>query len=206
MNTHRGDRTSNPIPIPDLSGTVRKVSRDASDPALARFIHGLIVEEFDGPEPTALTLASLVTFVRELSPSACPPAREQRIRLSGHVVSARRAAQAAQFAMDAGDPATARLMLASARTELGLIDERYAAPVLGRDRQRLREADFDLAAIQQAIDSGKTDTTLRIAAWLADLPRWTGQLARDEPLSMFNVERLGLSPGQAVDQTRIPSR
>ena len=195
MSSHRGDGINNPIAIPDLSGSVHKVSRAASDPALETFIRGLIVEEFDGPEPSALTLASLAHYVRALTPGACPPAHEQHIRFANHLSHARSAVQAAQFALDARDPATARLMLASARTELGLIDERYAAPALADDRQGLREADLELAAIQQAIDAGQADAGLRSTAWLADVARWAEPLARDEPRSLFNAERLAASSG-----------
>lgn len=190
MSSHRGDGIHNPTAIPDLIAPVQKVSRDPSDPALAKFIRGLIVEEFDGPPPTALTLASVTDYVRALSPSACPPAHEQPIRLASYVSHARSAMQAAQFALDGLDPTTARLMLASARSELGMIDERYTAPALARDRQLLREADLELAAIQHSVDAGNTDTSLRIAAWLAQVPRWAQPLARDEALSLFNAERL----------------
>jgi hypothetical protein len=101
--------------------------------------------------------------------------------------------QATQFALDAHDRATARLMLASARSALGMIDERYAATALIRDRDLLRVADLELAAIQAAVDAGNSDVTLRIAAWLSKMPRWVAPLERDEPLSLFNVETIPIS-------------
>jgi len=196
MSSHRGDRIDNPRPIPDLSGPREKlkISRDPADRKLETFIHGLIVEEFDGPEPTAMTLDGLAQYVRALSPRGCPSTNEQRIRLAGYLSDARAAMQAAQFALDAHDRATARLMLASARTALGMIDERYAAPALARDRQLLRDADLELAAIQDAVDAGKADATLRIAAWLATAPRWIAPLERDESLSLFNAESRSINP------------
>lgn len=195
MSSHRGDRIDNPKPIPDLSGPKEKlkVSRDPVDRKLETFIQGLIVEEFDGPQPTAMTLDGLAQYVRALSPLACPPTPEQRIRLSGYLADARAAMQAAQFAFDAHDRATAHLMLASTRSALGMIDERYAAPALARDRESLRDADLELAAIQDAVDAGNTDATLRIAAWLATMPRWIALLERDESLSLFNVETTSIN-------------
>ncbi len=192
MSSHRGDGVDNPKAIPDLSGAEDKlkISRAPADRKLETFIHGLIVEEFDGPEPTAMTLDDLAYYVRALSPRGCPTLPEQPIRLADYVSDARAAAQATQFALDAHDRATARLMLASARSALGMIDERYATPALARDRRLLREADLELAAIQDAADAGKSDTTLRIAAWLAKTPRWSKLLERDEPQSRFNAERL----------------
>jgi len=101
--------------------------------------------------------------------------------------------QAAQFALDAHDRVTARLMLASARSALGMIDERYAVAALARDRELLHEADLELAAIQDAVDAGKTDATLRIAEWLATAPRWIAPLERDESLSLFNIETISIN-------------
>ncbi len=195
MSSHRGDGVDNPKPIPDLSGPAGqlKISRDRADRKLETFIHGLVVAEFDGPEPTAATLDGLASYVRALSPVGCPSASEQPLRLAEFVADARAAVQTAQVALDAHDPATARLMLASARSALGTIDERYAGPTLAGDRELLRDADLELASIQAAVDDGKSDVALRIAAWLAKTPRWSRPLARDEPLSLFDASRLAAS-------------
>jgi hypothetical protein len=192
MSSHRGDRIDNPKAIPDLSGPPRnlKVSRDPANRALETFIHGLIVEEFDGPEPTAMTLDGLAHYVRALSPRACPTPPEQQVRLQEYLSDARAAALATQVALDAHDGATARLMLASARSALGMIDERYTAPMLARDRELLRESDLELAATQNAVDIGAADASLRVTAWLAKTPRWFAPLERDERLSLFNAKRL----------------
>lgn len=192
MSSHRGDGVVNPTAIPDLAGPARslKISRKRSDRALETFVHGLIVEEFDGPEPAPLTLDSIAEYVRALSPQACPREAQQRIGLAVYLSDARAAMRAAQYALDARDPATARLMLSSARTALGMIDERYAAPGLARDRQLLRDADLELSAIQNAVDMKSPDTATRIAAWLARMPRWSEPLQRNEPASLFNPERL----------------
>jgi len=192
MSSHRGDGVGNPTAIPDLAGPAQrlKVSRDRSSRALETFVHGLIVEEFDGPEPAPLTLDSIAEYVRTLSPGACASSTERRIALAAYLADAGEAMRAAQYALDAHDPVTARLMLASARTTLGMIDERYATPGLARDRQLIGAADLELAAIQKAIDAGDPNVSARIAAWSARMPRWTAPLERDEALSLFNAERL----------------
>ena len=53
FSTHRGDDIFDPVPIPDLGGpkAALKISQGRRPPALEHFIHGLITEEFDGPEP-----------------------------------------------------------------------------------------------------------------------------------------------------------
>ncbi len=191
MSSHRGDALDNPKPIPDLSGAAHtlKVSRDPADGKLETFIHGLVVEEFDGAEPGTTTLDGLADYVRALSPLGCPTPAEQRVRLAEYLSDASAAVRATQSSLDAHDRTTARLMLASARSALGMIDERFAASTLDRDRQLLRNADLELAAIQDAVDAGNADAGLRIAAWLARTSRWSRPLERDEPLSMFNMGR-----------------
>ena len=192
MSSHRGDGIDNPKPIPDLSGPPEKlkVSRDPANHALETFVHGIVVEEFDGPEPSAATLDGLATYVRALSPRACPAVSEQTIGLAEYLSDARAALQAAQFTFDAHDRATTRLMLASARSALGSIDERYAGAALAHDRELLRAADHELGAIQDAADAGATDVPTRIAAWIAAMPRWSAALEQDQARSLFNPERL----------------
>lgn len=196
MSSHRGDGIANPTPIPDLSGpqNTYKISRDPARQDLEKFIRGLIVEEFDGAEPGKLTLDALATYVRLLSPQACAIPAEKKIRLRTYLSDARIAAQAAQFALDEKDQATARLMLSSARNSLGMINERYTAAALGRDRRLLQDADLELAAIQGAMDTDadadQKDVSLRITVWIAKMPRWSKTLERDEALSLFGESRL----------------
>jgi hypothetical protein len=190
MSSHRGDGIENPTIIPDLAGPeqTRKISHDENNQALENFLRGLIVEEFDGAEPSKLTIDGLATYVRMLSPSACKFPSEHKIELASYLANARQAMHSAQFALDAKDSVTARLMIASARTDLGMINERYAAENLDHHRRLLRIADLELAAIQKAIDMNAKDVPIRISTWLGTMPRWVKPLERDEALSLFNDE------------------
>src|SRR5262249_45738331 len=71
LSSHRGDGTFNPKPIPDLAGDPAKriVTRDPRKPDLAKFIHGLITQEFDGPEPPRKVLLGIADYVRSIAPS-----------------------------------------------------------------------------------------------------------------------------------------
>ena len=69
FSSHRGDGIANPVPIPDLSAANHKISRDPASPALADFINGLVVDEFDGAPPPPAVRAGLAAYVRALSPS-----------------------------------------------------------------------------------------------------------------------------------------
>ena len=191
MSSHRGDGIDNPRPIPDLSGprSALKIARDPPQRTLEAFIHGLVTEEFDGPEPTPATLDGLASYVRALSPASCPAVSEQPLRLDTYLDDAREGAQAALYALDANDRPTARLMLASARTALGMIDERYASAERRADRDVLWAQDRELAGLQSLVDAGG-DPRGRIGAWIAAMPRWSNILRRDEPHSLFDAGRL----------------
>jgi hypothetical protein len=145
MSSHRGDHLDNPKPIPDLGGPRArlKVSRDPADPALAHFIHGLITQEFDGPEPSPEVLAGLAAYVRALRPDGCRGV-DRPIRLGERLDEADTAVALAR----GSHGETRRLLLAAARSTLGAVDERFRLPGLDRDREALRAADQALSEIR----------------------------------------------------------
>jgi hypothetical protein len=176
MSSHRGDGIFNPKPIPDLAGPPSrlKISRSAAG-ALETFIHGLVTEEFDGPEPPAEVLAGVAAYVRALQPGACKGG-DRPIRLADRLADVDGAVALARTSE--GD--TRRLLLAAARSTLGGIDERFAG--LDRDRAALRDADAELSAIRL----GRTG----FARWDAKWPAQRRRLIRDEPLSLYTVAKL----------------
>ena len=192
FSTHRGNGIDDPKPIPDLSGPKGKlkIDQDPGEKKLEPFIHGLITEEFDGPEPTPATLAGLAAYVRALSPAACPAKAREPLGVALLMSDARRALKAAQAETAAGDDATASLMVASARSRLGLIDERYADAALAKPRGDLRAASRRLAAIQAALHDHRPDAAPSLAAWLAGSRRLEAELVAHEPASLFDPARL----------------
>lgn len=192
FSTHRGNGIDDPKPIPDLSGPKAKlkVSQAPSEKKLEPFIHGLITEEFDGPEPTPAVLEGLAAYVRALDPAACPANAREPLTVGLLMADARRAMKAAQAEAAAGDPATAVVMMASARSRLGLIDERYAAPALARARTELRTADRRLEAIQDDLRAHAPQAQARIGAWLAASRPLETELAAGQSASLFDPARL----------------
>jgi hypothetical protein len=201
FSTHRGNGIDDPKPIPDLSGSkgLLKVDQTPAAKKLEPFIHGLITEEFDGPEPPPAVLAGLAAYVRTLDPSACPAKTREPLSVALLMADARRALAAARAEAAAGDSATAVLMAASARSRLGLIDERFHSPALGKARSDLRGADADLAAIQAALRGRKSDAPALISAWLARSHGLEAELTANAPASLFNPVRLA-----AAAKRRLP--
>lgn len=189
MSSHRGNGVFDPRLIPDLAVPV-KISRARGDPALESFIHGLIVEEFDGAEPSRLILRGLGEYVRAIGRPGCDLARREAIQLEAMVQDVSRAVAASRHAWTEGDPASARLLVSSARSGLGLLYERYAGPDLRRDQAAIRSADQALLAIEQQMDSGQASVLAQIARWQARVPNWSGVLKRDQRRSLLEPTRL----------------
>lgn len=179
MSSHRGDGRFNPKPIPDLGGPrgALKVPQDPAAGRLEAFIRGLVVEEFDGPEPPAAVIEGLAAYVRALRPEACRGGA-RRIGLASRLALVERAVGLA--ASETGE--TRRLLFAAARSQLGAIDERFAIPGGEPARALLRDADRQLAALR----SGRGD----VRAWRRQWPGLKRRLLRLEPDSLFDARKL----------------
>lgn len=179
MSSHRGDRLDNPKRIPDLAGPVerQKIARDRESRALDGFIRGLIVEEFDGPEPEPAVLAALSDYVRALRPEACR-ATARNITLSSRLDRVEEAVRLATRS-PAG---TAAFLVAAARSALGAVDERFQLAGLDSDRALLRKAGSELREARSGSGS--------LASWLAKWPDRRRRLLADEPLSLYSRRRL----------------
>jgi len=188
MSSHRGDDIFDPVPIPDLGGPkgALKISQSPGSPALPHFIHGLVTEEFDGPEPPPAVLAGLAAYVRALSPAACPRPASEPLGVESAIDDARRAVRAALAALDHGDARAAVVMVQAARSGLGAMAERYASPALAASRGSLAVADLDLAAALAAIRGHDAGAAGRLTAWLARSRDWAARLRGDEGLSLYN--------------------
>lgn len=186
FSSHRGDGKDNPVPIPDLAIDPPKISRDPADPALRQFIHGLIVEEFDGLEPPPAALDGLTAYVRALRKDACPADATEPRTLEGELGETALAVFAAEQMLAAGDPATARLLLAAARSSLGRADERLEGQKAVK--KRIAKLDDGLREAQAAL--GGQGATERLQTWAAEFGRARPDLKRAGDRSLYNPERL----------------
>ena len=188
FSTKRGDHVDDPRPIPDLGGpkAALKVSQAPGSPALERFIHGLVTEEFDGAEPPPAVLAGLAAYVRALSPSTCPPTATEPVTAEADVENSRRAVRAGLAALGKDDRPTALTMVGAARSVLGDLAERYGAPGLESDVAGLRVADLDLAAALADIRRGDPRARLGLETWLARSGVWAQALVADERRSYYD--------------------
>ncbi len=186
MSSHRGDGTHNPKPIPDLADPPRLAAHDRKSRALERFIRGLIVEEFDGREPTPAVLQGLAEYVRAVDPKACRSGGLEPVRLEAMLTDARAAVAAAIPALRQGDRATAVFLVGAARSQLGRVDERFSLPGLEPSRELIRRSDSQLAAIAAAIRAGSPVALDQIEAWQHGWAELKRGLKRQEKRSLFS--------------------
>lgn len=186
FSSHRGDFIFNPVRIPNLSGPKALLKIDQSPTAglLRPFLRGLIVEEFNGPEPSQRILTGLADYVSALSPAACQPAT--RLDLASALARVDAALTLAERSAAGGDGATARLLLSAARSEMELIDERFAAAGMIRSVAPLRRASLGLGVIERAVVHDPTGTVARLNRWRKSQAKWRNPLLAAQDRSFYN--------------------
>ncbi|MFZ4690159.1 MAG: hypothetical protein ACOYLS_13035 [Polymorphobacter sp.] len=167
FSSKRGDGIFNPRPIPDLVVDPATVDRNPATPVLRRFIHGQIVEEFDGLEPPTAVLDGITAYVAALAARCGNDVARTAMAEAGE---ARAAVQAARRLLAVPNQPAAHLLMAAARSALGRLDERYAS-VAGIDR-RLAARDGELRQVQAL-------ATTDPASAIGGLDRWTQRFDRD---------------------------
>ncbi|WP_332772127.1 hypothetical protein [Phenylobacterium sp.] len=183
FSSHRGNGVDDPKPIPDLSGP--RAALKVAPGNVAPFVRGLIVEEFDGPEPSPAVLQGLADYVRALGPQACPTSATRPVTVQDLMADVRRAVAAAQAAEDAR---TTVFLVTAARARLFLLDERYAR--LAAEQGALRRADRELADIAQALREARPNARMQLARWQARTPILEARLRRAERRSLLDSKTL----------------
>jgi hypothetical protein len=180
----RGDGVMNPIPIPDLAGAGSRSAYGATrEPDLARFIRGVVVDEFQGRDDPA-RLAALTAYVAALR-APCP-ADERAIAVKDALDDVRRAVAAAAAVED---PALAGSTLLAAQHLIGLIVERLPAAEFPRERSALAALAGDLGALR-ALDGRAATIASEAPGWRARFDAVASRVERRAGATYFDARRL----------------
>src|SRR5690606_16061362 len=96
----RDDGQFNPRPIPSLvTGHGQETVSRSDNGALEQFIHGIVVDEFNGVALPHRVLNGLAAYVRALRAEACPITRQRPITLAARIDDAARALSASAQAI-----------------------------------------------------------------------------------------------------------
>ncbi|NUN67867.1 hypothetical protein HCU40_24970 (plasmid) [Pseudanabaena biceps] len=185
FSSKRGDGIFNPRPIPDLVVDPATVDRNPAKTDLNRFIHGQIVEEFDGLEPPAAVLDGLAAYVGALGGRCGSDVARTAMAEAGEVKAAIQAAR--QFLAVPDQPA-AHLLIAAARSALGRLDERYAR-VSGIDR-RLAARDGELQQVQALATTAPTSAIGALDRWKRRFDKDTEAMVAAQDRSFYSARML----------------
>ncbi|MGQ0531441.1 MAG: hypothetical protein ACT4OF_01960 [Caulobacteraceae bacterium] len=179
----RGDGVANPRDIPDLAGVAqREAFGHARNPSLERFVHGVIVEEFQGAEPPAQAFDGLIAYLRDITICDAPAAE---VTLASAASDVRRALSAAEDA----DAETARLVLLAAQDAMGRIVERLPTRRFVRDRSDLEALSRELGAMRTTADVSAA-MQIALPGWRARFDATVTRIARRERQTYFNERTL----------------
>lgn len=178
----RGDGVMNAIDIPDLTGVGQRTALGRTrDPSLDHFVHGVVVEEFQGAAPSPATMEALLAYLRALNADACA-AGEAAITLRSAAGDVQRAVSAAET-MD--DRTTAGLLLAAAQDAMGRVVERLPAGTFAAERRRLETLSRELAAMRS--DEAWRE---RLPAWRTRFDGAVARITRREQRTYFDENTL----------------
>ncbi len=180
----RGDDRFNPKRIPSLLELVPAVGT-AQPARLATFVHGVIVDEFQGWQPAPTVMAALLAYVAALEPSACPSSGAVEIRLADDLKLIDRGASSLLAALQAQDLELADFLLVSLRSLLGDIDQRFESPGLESARAELRERSRSLAAWRDRLSTQPDAAMPTLVAWQANFRVRMPALAAMEPRTLY---------------------
>jgi len=194
FSSHRGNAIFDPVKIPDLTAP-GKISRAADSQELEKFIRDLIVEEFNGQEPTASVLAALAHYVRSLSAGSGND--RLAVTVESQLTAVDKAVLAAKEARQSNDMKLSHLLLASARHRLGLIHERYAGKRLTRQRSAIIDASQRLGELQDMANGAGFIETLE--RWENDFRKTRTLVSKKQHLSLYDPKLLKTALTQTAD-------
>ncbi|GAA0472098.1 hypothetical protein GCM10009096_11480 [Parasphingorhabdus litoris] len=185
FSSHRGNAIFDPVAIPDLTAP-GKVSRATDSQELETFIRDLIVEEFNGQEPTQSVLAALSHYVRSLTVD--PGKGRVAVSVESQLMAIGQAVQAAKDARARNDLKLSHLLLASARHRLGLIHERYVGKALTRQRRAIVSASRGLGDLQNFKENKGFDEASN--QWERSFLKTQKLVTQTQHLSLYDPEIL----------------
>ncbi len=185
FSSKRGDGIFNPRPIPDLAVNPATVDRNPAKTDLSRFIHGQIVEEFDGLEPPAAVLAGLAAYVGALGGRCGGDVARTAVAEAG---DAKAAVLAARQLLATRDQPAAHLLLAAARSALGRLDERYAS-VSGIGR-RLAARDGELRQVQALATTDPASAIGALDGWKRRFDKDSEAMVASQDRSLYSARML----------------
>ena len=189
FSSFRGNQNFDPVTIPDLRD-VGKISKDPNKDDLRHFIRGLIVEEFNGNEPSSKSLDAVTFYVQRLETIAQNTnKRRSHITVNDPIAIIEQSFDNIFTAMDNQDIQTANLLVDAIRHQLGLIYERYNHKKSKKLRMDIIKSSGTIANIRNnwnEITVPANDMQL----WQESFNNLKVSLMQEENHSLYNMKHL----------------
>ena len=196
FSSFRGNQNFDPVIIPDL----RKKGKIPvqNEQKLRTFIRGLIVEEFNGNEPSDKTLDFLVIYLQKIAEDKQnhnPAIEDRSSNLSVHdpITIIEQSIDNIRYSINNDDRGTAILLIAAIRHQMGLIYERYQHPRLKKTQNETRNLSQKLALTSTIIrdDRNNREQSLNsINDWNKIFQKLRIKLINKEKKSLYSAKEL----------------
>ncbi len=194
----REDHEFNPVRIPSLVGISGKTSFGTQAPAssIHAFVKGAVTDEFQGAPPPQAVLDGLVAYVAHLDPAACVSPGVTRT-VKRDMADVERTFAASVQALEKGDAATGDFLIISAQAALGRIHERFAAPALAPQRERLQLASSTIGDARAYAREEPVLGAIMLKTFSQHLPGIAQELHAHRRASLYDVGVLRAALGAA---------
>lgn len=196
FSSFRGNQNFDPVIIPDL----RKKGKIPvqNEQKLRTFIRGLIVEEFNGNEPSDKTLDFLVIYLQKIAEDKQnhnPAIEDRSSNLSVHdpITIIEQSIDNIRYSINNDDRETAILLIAAIRHQMGLIYERYQHPRLKKTQNETLNLSQKLALTSTIIrdDRNNREQSLNsINDWNKIFQKLRIKLINKEKKSLYSAKEL----------------
>ena len=199
FSSFRGNQNFDPVSIPDLRKK-GKIPLD-DEQKLRIFVRDLIVEEFNGNEPSKKVLDSLIIYLQKIAKND-----DAGKLLSGDKVNhlsvhdplklIEQTVENIHYNIKNDDHDTAILLIAAIRHQMGLIYERYQHPSLKEIQNKIRNSSNDLALISNLLRDKNSDYNsqlIQMRGWEKKFQSLRGHLIVKENKSLYSIKKLRAS-------------
>ena len=196
FSSFRGNQNFDPITIPNL----RKKGKVSvhNEPELRTFIHGLIVEEFNGNEPSKETLDSLIIYLQKIAEEnnddkAFNANKTKSLSVNDPITIIEQSIDNIRYSIENNDHNTAILLIAAIRHQMGLMHERYKHPKLNKIQSDILNLSKEIALISNMLrdKSGSNAIGLeRIDDWKKIFHNIRTKLINNEKKSLYSPKKL----------------
>ncbi|MEO0417366.1 MAG: hypothetical protein AAF249_00755 [Pseudomonadota bacterium] len=164
-----GNRTFDPVPIPDLTQP-GKVDHDPSSGDLEAFITRIVVDEFSGSRAVNEAIGPLATYVRALRQTSLSKEADYRPRsLMRDMADLQVTAEEARLRLKAGQWRAASLLVASAQGQMQNVYERLRVDPHEQQRSWLVERSLEAGSLRRALNAQQVSASEEMIQWQAGL-------------------------------------